>query len=295
MKKLSIILSLFIVITSCKGNENKTSDTSGNKSAKQEKSLKRYDIKSGMITYKTIISGKVMGGTVSGSGTQSLYFKNWGALELSEEESDQTTTVVVFGNKNVQKTHSHIMNKLDNGESYHADFDKKQIYIGRDPMMDFMKQSNTDAGDAGKKMLESIGGKQLSNEKFMGYDCEVWSIMGGKQWLYKGVMLKIEMSVMGILTISEATSAKFDVSVADKYFELPDFPVQKEEGFMNNEDFQDDMEDMDANMDQLEKMSFEEWKKLAVADDEEMNQMSDEELHQTYDMIQKMIKMRKGK
>ncbi len=49
------------------------------------------------------------------------------------------------------------------------------------------------------------------------------------------------------------------------------------------------MQDLDANIDQLSKLSFEEWKKMALADqeDEEMQNMSDKELRETYDMMHK--------
>ena len=293
MKKITFLLSFLIMFTACKGNEDKTKDDN----AAQETKLKRYDVKSGIVEYKTTISGSVMGGTVTGSGTQSLYFKNWGALELRKENSTQTTSIKVFGKENKQTTKTNIIDKLDNGESYHVDMDKKQTYLSRDPMMDIMKQTGTDAGHAGKKMLESMGGKLVGNEKFMGYDCEIWEIMGGKQWIYKGVMLKLEMTMMGVKTVTEATTAKFDVSVADNYFKLPDYPVVKEEGYLNNNQLNDEMEDMNANMDKLSKMSYEEWKKMALTDkeDEEIQNMSEEELRQTYDMMQKMIKMRQGK
>ncbi len=58
---------------------------------------------------------------------------------------------------------------------------------------------------------------------------------------------------------------------------------------------EDEMEDMDKSMEKLGKMSFKEWKKLAKQNDEEMRNKSDEELRQTYDMMQQMIKMRKGR
>ncbi len=298
MKKLSIMISLFVTILSCKGNENKTADSLA-VTDKQENKLKRYDVKSGIVQYTSTISGKVIGSVITGSGTESLYFKDWGAMELVEEKSTQTTNTKIFGNKSTESTNTHTMSKLDNGESYHVDFDKKQIFLRRDMAMDMTKvfHPNADAGDVGKNMLESMGGKKIGSEKFLGYDCEIWDIMGAKQWLYKGVVLKLEMTVMGITTIKEATSAKFNTSVSDKYFKLPDYPIQKEEGFMNNEEFEDDMEDMEANMDKISKMSFEEWKKMALADkeDEEMQNMSEKELRQTYDMIQKMVIMRKGK
>ena len=280
MKKISIILSLAVLLVSCNGNSQNT--------------LKRYEVKSGIIKYTSTISGKVLGGKVKGSGTEDLYFKNWGAVELKEEQSSQTITMKFFGREKIETTSTHVMNKLDNGESYLADFDKKIIYATRDLAMDMMKQSNTDAGETGKNMLESVGGKIVGNENILGYNCEVWDINGAKQWMYKGVVLKMDITVFGIRTLMEATSAKFDVSVTDANFKLPDFPIQKQEGFMNNQEFEGEMDDMNDNMDQISKLSFKEWKKMATENDEEMREMSDEELRDIYDMIQKMVKMKRG-
>jgi len=280
MKKINILLSLLIVLASCSGNS--------------QNKLKRYNVKSGIVKYTTTISGKVLGGKIAGSGTESLYFKDWGALELKETTSEQTTTMKFFGKEKIETTSTHVMNKLDNGESYLADFKTKTIIANRDLGMDMMKQSNTDAGEAGMSMLESMGGKKVGDESVLGHSCEIWDVMGAKQWLYKGVPLKIEVTLLGIKTITQATSAKFDVSVADANFKLPDFPIQKTEGFMNNDEFDGEMDEMNDNMDKISKLSFEEWKKMATKNDPEMSEMSDEELRQTYDMIQKMIKLRKG-
>lgn len=280
MKKINILLSFLVVLASCSGNS--------------QNKLKRYEVKSGIVKYTSTISGKVIGSKIAGSGTENLYFKDWGALELKETTSEQTTTMKFFGKEKVETTSTHVINKLDNGESYLANFDTKIITVSRDPMMDMMKQSNTNATEAGKNMLESMGGKIVGTESILGHSCEVWDVMGAKQWLYKGVMLKMEVTLLGIKTITQATSAKFDVSVADANFKLPDFPMQKMEGFMNNDEFDDELEDMDAKMNELSKLSFEDWKKMATKNDPEMSEMSDEELRQTYDMIQKMIKMRKG-
>jgi len=280
MKKVNILLSLIVVLASCSGNS--------------QNKLKRYDAKSAIIEYSTTTSGKTFGSTVKGAGTESLYFKDWGAVELIEEKSTQTTVTKIFGRGKTTTTNVHTVNKLDNGESYHADFDKKIIYLTRDLAMDMMRQSNTDVGDAGKSMLESIGGEKIGEEDFMGYNCEVWSIPEGKQWMYKGIVLKLEMKMLGITTIKEATNAKFNVSVPDANFKLPDFPIQKMEGYMDNDEYDDELDEMDANMDKIQNLSFKDWKKMATENDEEMREMSDKELRQTYDMIQKMIKMRKG-
>ncbi|WP_111707210.1 hypothetical protein [Lutibacter citreus] len=297
MKKLSLILALFIVTISCKGNENKSVDSLSISTEKQEPKLKRYEVKSGIINYKSTIQGKVMGSTITGTGSESLSFKDWGNIELVEEKSTTTTITNIFGKKNTDVATTHKISKLNNGESYHVDFDKKQIFMRRDMAMEMTKTfAGGDVNKTGKAMLEGMGGKIIGNEKFLGYDCEIWDVLGAKQWMYQGVVLKLEMTTMGITTIKEATSAKFNVNVSDSNFKLPDFPITKEEGFMDNEEYEDDMEDIDANMEMLSNLSFEEWKKMALDDneDEEMQNMSEEELHQTYDMIQKMVKMRKG-
>ncbi|WP_456423711.1 hypothetical protein [Lutibacter sp.] len=280
MKKLNILLSLIIVLASCSGNS--------------QNKLKRYDVKSGIVQYKVTTSGKTFGSTIKGVGTESLYFKDWGAVELVEEESTQTTVTKIFGRGKTTTTNTHTIKKLDNGESYLADFNKKTIIATRDLAMDMMKETSTDKGEAGKGMLESMGGKKIGNETFMGFNCEVWSIMGGKQWLYKGVVLKLEIKTLGIKTVKEATSVNFNISVSDSKFKLPNFPIQKMEGFSDDKQFKNDMDEMDQNMNKIQKMSFKEWKKMATENDSEMQQMSDEELHQTYNMIQKMIKMKKG-
>jgi hypothetical protein len=280
MKNLNIFIILYFALFSI--------------NAYSQEKLKRYEVKSGMVEYKTTISGKVMGSILEGSGTEKLYFKDWGAMELKETESTQTTSMKFFGKKRTETENTHTMLKLDNGKTYSVDFDNEQISVNRDMAMDLTKAfyPDADAGEAGKSMLESMGGKKVGNEEFMGYDCDVWELSGGKQWLYKGAMLKAEITMLGITTLTQATSANFNISVPDKYFQLPAFPMKEMEGFMDNDEYEGNTEDMDANMEQISKMSFSEWKKMAQTNDEEMQQMSDEELRQTYDMIQKMIKMK---
>lgn len=273
------ILSLLIVNTNCIGND--------------QNRLKRYEVKSAVVHYRSTVSGIVMGSTISGSGTESLYFKNWGAVELVEEESTQTNEVNVFGTKKTETVDLHTINKMDNGENYHVDFYRKTITHSRNAAMDLMQQTNTDAAEASKNMLESMGGKKIGDEKILGYTCEIWELLGAKQWMHKGVVLKLEATSMGIKTIKEATGAEFNISIADKYFNLPDFPIQEVEGFVNNEEYDDEMDEMDEKMEILSKMTYSEWKSKFVPNDDRLKTMSEDELHQTFDMIQKMIKMRK--
>ncbi len=278
MKILTISIFLVFALASCNGNaQNK---------------LKRYDLKSGIVEYATTTNGKVMGSTINGSGTEKLFFKDWGAVELKESALTQTTSMKLMGNASTETKETHTMVKLDNGESWSVDFNKKQIYASRDKAMDMVmaNQPDADAGKAGESMLVSMGGKKTGSEQFRGYTCDVWEIMGGKQWIYKGLMLKIEMTVLGITTKTEATSVKLDVSVPDANFRLPDFPIQKTENFMSNDAPQYDKQEMKEGMDMMRNLSFEEWKKMVQEGDPEMLNTSDEELRQSYDMMQKMLK-----
>ncbi|MCK5816009.1 MAG: hypothetical protein KAH07_08705 [Flavobacteriaceae bacterium] len=292
MKKISLLLFAAILLFAFKGNEK--NERLELNSEKQTQQLKRYEVKSGIIIYETKTNGKVMGSTIVGSGDEKVYFKDWGAVELIEETSTETTTTKLFGKKSVDTNNSHSMTKLDNGETAVVDFKNKKIYMNRDMAMDMASMFNGgNAGDAGKSMAEGMGGEIVGKEKFLGYSCEIMEMMGSKQWIYKGVTLKIEMTLAGITTTKTATSAKFDVNVPNKYFELPDFTVVKQEGFTNNQDFEKEMEDMKDEMEVLKKMSYEEWKKLATENDEEMRNMSDKELREMYDMMQAMLKMQK--
>jgi len=302
MKKLSVIIALFIVIVSCKGNENKPADslaTANSISTTNQNNLKRYQVKSGIIKYETKISGKVIASTITGSGTEERYFKNWGALELYEQKSTTKTVTKVMGQVMSETTDDHQMTKLENGFSYLVDFKTKSILKQKDMAMEAIKKlhPDADAEKASKAMFKELGGKLIGKENFKNYTCEIWDLMGVKQWIYKGVMLKSEAKLMGITTITEAIEVNFDSSVSDSKFTLPNFPIKEMESLMGGENMDFDLDDINADLDKISKLSFEEWKKMALADkeDEEMQNMSDEELREMFNMIQKMAKMRKGK
>ncbi|BAX79636.1 hypothetical protein [Labilibaculum antarcticum] len=187
------------------------------------KDIKRYNVESGMIHYVHTISGPY----VNGSGTSDLYFKKWGALEIRFEDKSETLTIInAEGIEESTTTNARSAAKIDNEKIYVVDYAAGIIYTKEDPLIDYMRQNDLDALEAGRETMISLGGVQLDNEEVFGYDCEVWELLGVKQWIYKGLTLKSVSSLAGITIIEEATSIKFDVSVADSYFELPDFPHQ---------------------------------------------------------------------
>ena len=60
--------------------------------------------------------------------------------------------------------------------------------------------------------------------------------------IYKGVPLKTETNTMGLKQIQIAKSAKFDISISDDKFKLPNYPVKTRADMMGEAMKQ--MEDM---------------------------------------------------
>jgi hypothetical protein len=177
---------------------------------------KRYDVKSGVIEYKTTGSGDMMGIKTEMSGTNKVMFKEWGKTELHQS----TTKSVVMGREeNTQDT-----TKIENGKVYVVDYVQK-IIIEYDASK-LMHSQYKDLAKSSKELLTDMGGKKVGEESILGYECEVWKTPMIKLWVYKGLALKSEATVMGITNTMEATNVQLDVSVSDEDLKLPDFPLK---------------------------------------------------------------------
>ena len=178
---------------------------------------KRYEVKSGIIEYTITLSGNMMGMKMQGKGTAITLFKEWGNVELHSEDNKINTMGMT--------EHSKEITKIDNAKVYSVDFDQKVIYeLSVDALVN---SEQKDLIQTGKEMLISMGGKKIAEEKFMGYNCEVWEMMNVKTWLYKGIMLKSEADMMGIKNMTVANKIELDVSIPDERLNLPNFPIQK--------------------------------------------------------------------
>jgi hypothetical protein len=182
---------------------------------------KRYNIKSGIIQYDTSSKGRTFGVNTNSKGKRTVYFKNWGALELR----DETRTEDIMGQKKIART----LIKLANSISYSVDFEKKLII-----KMD-IEQFNKNTQLNSEKAFQALNAKKIGTGKVLGYHCDIWSVLGSKVWIYKGVPLKIENSMMGIKTIEVATSAQFNLSISSEQFQLPDFPVKSYNQMINEQ------------------------------------------------------------
>jgi len=183
-----------------------------------EAGAKRYEIKSGIVTYKVEGGGSILGFSTKTTGTEKLYFTDWGNKELREVNEKE----VAMGKTTV----THHITKIEHGTVYSAD-DKNKIIIKQDiTMLKKMDKQGKNMSVMGKDMMKQMGGKKIGTGKVLGYPCEIWELMGTKTWIYKGVPLKTEANIMGFKHLQIATSAKFNVSVPKSKFAMPDYPVK---------------------------------------------------------------------
>jgi len=224
MYKTALILS-FILVFSCNNQNGDHLVTSvENFSIAKKKQKNRYGVKSGIIRYKITISGIVMDNIINGNGIEKLYFDNWGNLELKEELITKNTKVKIFNDFKEEQKQIHHLQKTENNVIYQVNFDQKNINKSFNTNVELVKFTNKDLKKV-SSILHQFGGIKIGNEIFKGYDCEIWDISGSKQWLYKGVPLKIEHTIMGVKTIKEAISANFNVIIINNEFELPNFLI----------------------------------------------------------------------
>ncbi len=188
--------------------------------------VKRYTIKSGEVHYKISGGGNLMGVKFGKSGEKTLLFKDYGTLQFEEEK----TTEISDGKTKKE----HTMSKIDNTTIYTVHFQFKKIIAMTDPMAS--KYLGKNMGEDAQNVLKGFGGKKIGKDKVLGFDCNIWTIMGAKQCLYKDqVPLWLEVNMMGLVTKQEAVSVKFNHSISDSKFKLPNFDIDKS-GIMSIED-----------------------------------------------------------
>ena len=203
MKKVNVWIGLVVLISF---------------SASLQAGAKRYEVKSGIVTYKVEGGGSILGFSTKTTGTHKLYFKDWGNVEVRQEDEKETS----MG----KTTQQHTLQKIDHGTVYSVK-EREKIIIKQDiGMLKQMDKNGKNMSAMGKDMMKQMGGKKVGTGKVLGYPCEIWEIMGSKTWIYKGVPLKTEANIMGFKHLDIATSAKFNVSVSNKHFALPNYPIQ---------------------------------------------------------------------
>jgi hypothetical protein len=152
--------------------------------------VKRYAVKSGYL--KLEITGNT-------EGTKELWWDDFGDKTCEIEKS--TTTVKMFGMKNVERKHTRTI--LVKDSYWTVNYVNKEAYKGKvaayntgNSMVASMSEEEREA--LVNQFLESMGGQKLADETIDNYRCEVFIIMGARIWLYKGIAIKSESKVMGV-------------------------------------------------------------------------------------------------
>lgn len=175
---------------------------------------KRFAIKSGRMVME--LSG-------STTGTKTIYFDDYG--DKFHEHEKSVTEVKMFGMTDRTKVDKiTIMNgekfwTIDNIEGDNME-GNLPYYKSSHQMVENMSEAEQ------KKMaddiLKSMGGQKLGTEEVLGYKCEKMSVMGATTWIYKGIALKSEANVMGVVSNEVAIEFEKNPSLSDDIFEAPE-------------------------------------------------------------------------
>ena len=186
--------------------------------------FRKYRTKSGHVEYK--LSGNA-------TGTNSIYWDDWGRKEVQIQKSKTT----VFGMTNEEDKTTLMLGT----DVYSWKKGDSRIQKTVNPMAKLWEEKHYTEKDIekfSKESLESLGFKKTGEETIDGKDCEVYEGVGGKLWIWKGnqIAIKTNVKILGINIVSDATKIELNKSVDASLFEVPkDMEVVTVEN-MNNED-----------------------------------------------------------
>lgn len=172
--------------------------------------VQRYKIRSGIVEYK--LSGVQ-------TGSETIYFDRWG---MREAKYSQAETKMM--NMSIKKN---ILTLLDGDWTYSVDLDAKTGTKVPTPLLKDLsaqaKREGKDLTDIGEDIMKRSGAKKIGEETFLGKRCDVWEIQNlkTKTWVWQGLALKTEASMMGKTILIEATRVQENVSVPPEKLALP--------------------------------------------------------------------------
>jgi len=209
MKKLNGIsllsLTILVLLTSC-----------GDKSKAGSNNNETADYSTMVVTYANSVD--MMG--VKTTTNETI----WNDLENNRKATLTTTETIFMGQNTNEESLS-----IENGDwGYNINLkDKtgtKMNIKDLKSMATAMAAGMAMSGDLKdlkslEDFVEKSGGKMLPNETILGKECTVYEVMGSKQWIYKGMILK---AMMGEKVIMNAVKVEEDVNIPDSKFEVPE-------------------------------------------------------------------------
>jgi hypothetical protein len=168
----------------------------------QEATLKPYGIKSGIIEYS--YSGDKVGKGI-------LYFDDYGL------KSAMYTDAVERGEKRKNWV-------LTSGDfQYMWDPEKSSDGMKlKNPVIDWIKSaSEEDIGSFSESMYAKMGMERNGSETWLGKECKVMKGKMGKALVWNGILMLLDMKMMGYNSHQEAIDIKINLPVESKYFIIP--------------------------------------------------------------------------
>ena len=178
-----------------------------------QQSQKKYAVESGKIEYKL---------TGNTKGTKTVYFDDYG--EKYYEQLNSVSVTKMFGVTDRTETNkTTIINKR---HFWTVDKITGKNYEGELPFYTSSKSAFENMTEAEQKkfaddVIKSFSGKREGTEKILGYTCEKISLMGSFSWIYKGIVIKSETDVMGIIANETAISFEKNISISASKFNAP--------------------------------------------------------------------------
>lgn len=205
-----LLMGLFFIV-SCGNSSDKKENSSTDTTVTEQQTTNadipegaRYGMESGIIVFET--------STMGFTQTVTLYFEDYGKTSASEME----------GSAMGQNIHN--INILKDGFIYNVDLVNKTAFRSK-----MSEQSNESINfmNMDENMKKKFKIKQVGNETIAGKPCIVYEFevpdagMTSKTWVWNGIGLKSESSVMGMTVTMEVKSIKENVDVPASKFEVP--------------------------------------------------------------------------
>lgn len=176
----------------------------------QNSEAKYYQLKSGYL--KTEYTGNT-------TGTRELWWDDYGAK--SHEVLRTTTTTKLFGMSSIDEVH--MLNIRDGAKYWSINYNENSGVVGNvDDVMEVTEgMSEKELQELGEETFEMLGGEKQGTETIGGYKCDLYTVMGTKTWIYKGIPLKSTAKIMGIEMNEMFTEFKPNMSVPSSKFVAP--------------------------------------------------------------------------
>jgi len=178
--------------------------------ATAQQKVQQYAIKSGYVEYAL---------TGNTTGTKKIWWDNYG--EKSRTATQSKTVTKMFGMKNVDQTHTIeilVKDKYWSANLMEQTGQKGTVPFYKEGHQLFESMTKQEQEEFANKTIESLGGKRMGTESFMGKTCDIIKVMGSKIWIYKGITLKSEAKIMGIVSNETAVKFQANQSVSSSQF-----------------------------------------------------------------------------